>query len=51
MTFLPCRSLSGGCCRRVRRHLLTADRDKAGPTGPGLFVTWVLAASVVTAAI
>ena len=27
---------------------MTADRDKAGPTVPGLFVTWVLASNVVT---
>ncbi|WP_179228903.1 MmyB family transcriptional regulator [Parenemella sanctibonifatiensis] len=29
MALLPCHQWSGGCCRPVERHALTADRDTA----------------------
>ena len=29
MALLPCHQWSGGCCRPVGRHALTADRDTA----------------------
>src|SRR5699024_3436107 len=48
MALLPCHQWSGGCCRPVERHALTADRDTAQRV-LGLFVTWVPAPGVKTA--